>query len=326
MNKRYFEVRRDCPTCKSTDTREIYSCSFLKPPIREFLKSFYLPQGKIEFEYLKEADFVLEECNGCGTIFQKEIPNSSLMNKLYEEWIDPRKVFGLDSRKDNLSKFSYYAQEIMMIIAFFNKMPSQLKLFDFGMGWGKWCYMAKAFGCNSYGAELSKTRVEYAQSQGIRVITWDEIPDYSFDFINTEQVFEHIPEPLETLRYLKKSLKQDGLIKISVPNGEDIKRRLKIGNWMSPKGSKNSLNPVSPLEHINCFKQDSITKMADIAGLELAKMPMTSQLVYAKDWKGMKQVIKSLAKFIYGNIHGNLSQKGTYLLFRQKKNSTLLPI
>ncbi|MBA7519967.1 hypothetical protein ES705_12055 [subsurface metagenome] len=315
MNESYFEIRKHCPTCKSTNTIEIYSCSFLKSPIKEFLESFYSPQGKIEFEYLKGSNFILKECNNCGTIFQKEIPNDFLMNKLYEEWIDPEKAFESHLEKDNLSNFSYYAQEVMMVIAFFNRTPSQLKFFDYGMGWGKWCYMAKAFGCASYGTELSKTRIEYAQSQGTKVITWEEIPNYSFDFINTEQVFEHIPEPLRTLRYLKKSLKHNGLIKISVPNGKDIRRRLRIGDWMAPKGSKNSLNPVSPLEHINCFKQASIIRMADIVELELVKMPMPLQLAYTTNWNGMKQIIKNLARPIYRNLF----QGGTYLFFRPKK-------
>ena len=315
MNESYFEIRKHCPTCKSTNTIGIYSCSFLKSPIKEFLESFYSPQGKVEFEYLKRANFILKECNNCGTIFQKEIPNNFLMNKLYEEWIDPEKAFKSHLEKNNLSNFSYYAQEVMMVIAFFNRTPSQLKFFDYGMGWGKWCYMAKAFGCDSYGTELSKTRIKYAQSQGIKVITWEEIPNYSFDFINTEQVFEHIPEPLKTLRYLKKSLKHNGLIKISVPNGKDIKRRLRIGDWMAPKYSKNSLNPVSPLEHINCFKQASIIRMADIVELELVKMPMHLQLANTTNWNGMKQIIKNLARPIYRNLF----RGGTYLFFRPKK-------
>ena len=107
--------------------------------------------------------------------------------------------------------------------------------------------MAKAFVCDSYGTELSETRIKYAKSHGIKVITWDEIPNHSFDLINAERVFEHISEPLESLFHLKKSLKSGGLIKISVANGGNIKRGLRIADWTAPKGSRNSVNPVSPL-------------------------------------------------------------------------------
>jgi len=175
--------------------------------------------------------------------------------------------------------------------------------------------MAKAFGCNSYGTELSETRIKYAESHGIKVITWDEILNYSFDFINTEQVFEHIPEPLETLFHLKKSLKSEGLIKIDVPNGDDIKRRLRILDWTAPKGSRNCLNPASPLEHINCSNRTSIIRMADIAGLEIVKIPLTIQCVCSTNRKSIERTLKNILTPLYRNVF----QKGTYVFFRQKR-------
>ncbi|MBU0569137.1 methyltransferase domain-containing protein [bacterium] len=273
MIKTYFVKREFCPSCKSREYKTVYSCGFTESPIKEYLESFYSPQGQIELEYLKGAEYILDECHNCGMTYQKEIPNDFLMNKLYEEWIDSQKVFDQYEQSHNLDYYSGYAREIMMLIKYFNTVPKQLKFFDFGMGWGNWCQMAKAFGCDSYGTELSEARIEYAKSNGIKVISWIKIPNHSFDFINTDQVFEHIPDPLKTLYHLKKSLKPGGLIRISVPNGCDIKRKLRIMDWTAPKGSKNSLNSVAPLEHINCFNHSSIIRMADMAGFRLMEIP-----------------------------------------------------
>lgn len=315
MGKTYFIKRESCPGCKSRKHSIIYSCGFLESPIKEYLESFYSPQGRIEFEYLNGAEFILDECNNCGIVYQKEIPNDFLMKKLYEEWIDPQKDFNFHAQSDDLDYYSKFAQEVMMLIAYFNTIPSKLKFLDFRMGWGDWCRMVKAFACDCSGTELSEIRIEYAKSHGIKVITWDEIPAYSFDFINTEQVFEHIPAPLETLCHLKKSLKPEGLIKISVPNRGDIKRRIRILDWTAPKGSRNSLNPVSPLEHINCFNRSSIIIMADIAGLEPVKIPLCIQYAYSTNWKPIKQMLKNIAKPLYRNVF----QKSTYLYFRKKR-------
>ena len=131
----------------------------------------------------------------------------------------------------------------MQIISWFKKAPSSLKFFDFGMGWGEWALMAKAFGCRSYGAELSNICIEYAKANGINIVSWDEIPQSQFDFINTEQVFEHISNPLQTLCHLKKGLKANGLLKISVPTVNFMERRLRIMDWNSPKGARNSHKP-----------------------------------------------------------------------------------
>lgn len=191
----------------------------------------------------------------------------------------------------------------------------RLKFLDFGMAWGDWCFMANAFGIDSYGIEFSESKVNYAQSRGIKVISMVEINQHKFDFINTEQVFEHISTPLEVLALLRASLSSNGLIKISVPNGSGIIRKIKIGDFNAPKNSRNSLNPVAPLEHINCFRRISILKMAHIAGLEIVKIPIHLQLSYTCDWSGLKRIVKNILRPIYRNM------SGTYLFFRKINDS-----
>lgn len=316
MSKIWFVRREECPACASGNFRTIYQCQYDRSPIKDYLVDFYSPQGMVEFEYLKEATYILCECDVCGMIFQRDIPNEFLMERLYEHWIDPQKVFSQHSDKEGLEYYSHYAQEIMQIIAYFGKDPSSLNFLDFGMGWGEWALMAKAFGCNSFGLELSTERIHHAKLNGIRVINWDEIPQYHFDFINTEQVFEHIPEPLQTLRHLSSRLKTDGILKISVPYAADIERRLKIMDWKSQKDSKNSLNPVAPLEHINYFRRRSLSKMAVQAGLEEFLIPTKIQYRYVTDWGGAKKIAKNILRPLYRNI----LKKGNYIFLGKSTN------
>lgn len=271
----------------------------------------------MEFEYLRGATYVLCECNVCGMIFQRDIPNETLMERLYEHWMDPKKVFSRHQKQDSLEDYSYYAQEMMQIVSYFNNVPSSLSFFDFGMGWGKWALMAKAFGCESYGTELSEARIAYAKSNGIKIIKWDEIPHHRFDFINTEQVFEHIPEPLKTLRYLKTALKTDGILKVSVPTANDMERRLKIMDWKSPKGSTNSLNPVAPLEHINFFRKSSLVRMTEEAEMEEVCIPIVKQYEYTTGWRGMKKIAKNILRPIYRNV----LKRQNYIFLRNMKHA-----
>ena len=170
------------------------------------------------------------------------------------------------------------------------------------MGWSRWAAMVRAFGCQSYGSELSATRIEHARAQGLNVIGWDDIPQYRFDFINAEKVFEHIPEPLATLRHLKKALKADGLLRIHVPTAADMHRRLERMDWSAPKGSRYSLNTVAPLEHINCYRRSSLTRMAQEAGMTEVFIPMKTQYRYTTDWDGAKKIVQSLLAPIKRNL------------------------
>jgi len=58
--------------------------------------------------------------------------------------------------------------------------------------------MAAAFGCQASGPELTRKQADHARRAGVAVLTIDELPDARFDFINTEQVFEHLVDPRET--------------------------------------------------------------------------------------------------------------------------------
>jgi len=309
MNE-YFTARESCPCCKSTDSTTLYEVGYTESPMKEYLDSFYSPQGGVEYEYLEGSYYTLNICNNCGLIYQKEIPGDFLALRLYDKWIDPAKVF--ERNKDyDVRYFIRRAHEIVEVIQHFSTIPSRLAFLDFGMGLGHWCRLAQGFGCDVYGTELSQARIEYAKASGIKVISWEEIPNYRFDFVNTEQVFEHLSEPMETLVHLKRALKPGGMIKISVPNGWDIKRRLKTEDWTAPKGSRNSLNPVAPLEHINCFNHDVIVKMASRVELKLAVFPF--RLIKTGFAVSLKDSVKAIAKSYYDFL---TRKRSTYLFFR----------
>jgi 2-polyprenyl-3-methyl-5-hydroxy-6-metoxy-1,4-benzoquinol methylase len=305
MHTRRFVERKDCPTCTSQNVRGIYSCNYLNSPLKEYLESFYNPQGKIEFEYLEQAAYILNGCLDCGTIFQQSVPDEFLANKLYEEWIDPEKTFERHLERDDLNHFRRYAEEVILLIGYFGVPAFQIKMLDFGMGWGKWIAMAKAFGCDCKGLEISSSRIDFAGSQGIEVLTLKDIPPHSFDFINCEQIFEHIPQPLETLRCLQKVLKAGGMIKINVPNGSKIKPNLIKEQWASFAVSAESLNPVSPLEHINCYTRSSLIRMAAMAEMQPVDMPISLQWNSIVNVKGLKGIIKSLLRPFYVRYFSN---------------------
>lgn len=314
MSSRHFVDRKKCPACFSDGFKTIYESPLNQPPISGYLVDFYSPQGGIELEYLEGAIYSLAECDSCGLIFQEEIPNDSLMERLYERWIDPQKA--LVQHQVSLNDYSSYAQEIMQIIAYCGRSPSTLSFFDFGMGWGKWALMAKAFGCSSTGSELSDCRIKYAQSNGIKVVSWDEIPRHQFDFINTEQVFEHIPRPLDTLLHLKKALKDDGLLKISVPSDRNIRRTLAIMDWGAAKHSRNSINPIAPLEHINFFPRKTIVNMARIAGMEEIFIPLRLQYQFMTNWRRLERIRENIVLPVCRNI----LRSHNHLLFQKVKS------
>ena len=172
-----------------------------------------------------------------------------------------------------LSYFVKHARQIVGAIEYLGAAPGEMDVLDFGMGWGDWCRLARGFGCRVWGSDVSSARIAHARESAIPVLAWDEIPRRQFDLINIEQVLEHVPAPLEILLHLERGLKPAGLIRIGVPNGRGIKRRLKAWDWTAQSGSGRSLKPVIPLRHLNCFTHDALVRLAAGAGFVPVVIP-----------------------------------------------------
>jgi SAM-dependent methyltransferase len=231
------------------------------------------------------------------------------MGKLYGEWIDPDLALARTQEFDAGFYFNY-ANEMMLLLSYFGRKPKELQLLDFGMGWGKWCLMAKAFGCSVAGLELSEHRKHHAKSEAIEVLDFEQLNNRKFDFINTEQVLEHIADPLETLSKLVNALKNNGVMKVSVPNGNNIDRLLNTMDWKATKGAANSLNIIAPLEHINCFNFDSVVSMGEKCNLEVI-----NELTYANYSLSVNHGLRKNLK----NIYESYLRKDfePYVLFRK---------
>jgi predicted SAM-dependent methyltransferase len=171
--------------------------------------------------------------------------------------------------------------------------------------------MAKAYGYQVWGIELSQRRILFAREQGINIMTWSEIKNHQFHFINAEQVFEHVSRPLETLMYLVDSLQPGGLIHLSVPDGRNIEQKLAHGDWRAPKGTAWSLNPVSPLEHVNCFTHTTLIQIARRAGLQRVCIPLF-EIAASQNWSSIAAVVKNIVRPFYRNL------SGTNLLFSKE--------
>jgi len=313
MSAVYFVARDKCPACAATTIHEIYRRSYQHPPLRSFLEKAYIEVGKIEYAYLEGAEFILTQCDLCQLVFQAEVPNDELMSKIYEEWIDPALTFQHHVADQTLDYYNRVGSEVAALIAMFHQKPHTLKFLDFGMGWGEWVRLARAFGVQAMGVELSQARIQFAQSQGIPVIAWEEIGAHQFDLIYADQVFEHLAHPLETLQSLTQALKSTGLIKIGVPDGRDIQQRLQVEDWSAPKGTRNSLNATAPLEHINCFNRHALLKMGSQAGLVPLPLPLALQYTHLLLGDSLKEIIKSLGRPIVRDV----LQQGNYVLFKR---------
>jgi len=286
--------RSGCPSCAGTSWQILLREPY-EGPISSFLQQQYA--GRARPGQLADSFYELVRCRECGLAYQRTVPGEQLLNEVYEEWIPPSERERLLRARD-VYEPSYWAEQVHFLIEHLRRKPYEIRVLDFGMGWGEWANMARAFGCEVYGSELSVERLKYAHSIGIPTLDWQQIARHRFHFINTEQVFEHLLEPLATLRHLAGSLEPDGVIKISVPNSAGALRAVsRQGSFMALSAEHRMA--VQPLEHVNCFEFRTLARLAARAGLEPVRPSL--RLIYnsSSGWVSLRRALHLLARPIY---------------------------
>ena len=225
------------------------------------------------------GEYRIERCRGCGTYWQGEVPEPEILADLYGNWIEeqqPEPVGDPLATRDG--------HEILAAQSYLGKVG--LRVLDFGMGWAAWVRTAKALGCEAYGADLAGRCVDYARSQGIGT---DPV---EVDFINAEQVFEHLADPFGELLELKRILKSGGVIKVSVPSPQGMKRgieKLKAGT-----AEHADIMPIWPLEHLNCFTREGVRQLGSRVGLTAFKPSARHRWAFLKRGKpgSLKELVR----------------------------------
>jgi len=111
------------------------------------------------------------------------------------------------------------------------------RLLDIGCGNGTELYKLKKMGWETYGVEVNEEASARARSEGLSVLTGDlfkaKFPDQFFDVVRMSFVLEHLPNPRETLTEIKRILRPQGRIYISIQNTNSLNYWLFGERWFS---------------------------------------------------------------------------------------------
>lgn len=297
--------RPHCELCGHERPEELLARPYDEPPLSDHLRVYY--EGRVPADLLAGHTYQLLRCRGCSFAWQAWVPTPAAAELLYESWISPHGSL-LRKSEAEVSLFAGYARQVELMARLAGRRPHRIAVLDFGMGWGYWCLMAQAHGYRVTGVETAADRLEFARDHGIEAVAvLDELGDRRFDYINAEQVFEHVTEPLELLSALVDRLAPGGWVRLSVPNCAPPLRRVQRGRWRPED------HPLQPLEHINCFTNRTLRELAARAGLSLARQPwLPGQGLLGKSFRrGPRALLLSVAGVPYRRF------LGTTLWFRR---------
>jgi len=145
-------------------------------------------------------------------------------------------------------------------------LKSDMNVLEVGCGAGELLSLIKPYVKNVTGIEMNKGFVDYMNNElGIEAYADDiSLVDFkgrSFDVILSIMTLDHLPNPTETLRSMKRLLTKDGVVYIEVPNQEEAL------NFYLPEPSQEKFNKFFwQKAHYFYFTRDSLLKLLEKVG------------------------------------------------------------
>ncbi len=168
----------------------------------------------------------------------------------YFEW---QNQFGARSGKIEARKFA-------------NKIAQDSILLDFGCGSGN---LLNALDARvKIGLEINPHAVAHAEQLGIKVFSnISQIPSESVDHVISNHALEHVPSPLDSVKEIRRVMRNDGKLTICVP----------IDDWRRAK----KFNPVDINNHLHTWTPQLLGNLFVEAGFDAKKMEIK---ILKKSW------------------------------------------
>ncbi len=140
------------------------------------------------------------------------------------------------------------------------------KILDVGCGGGSYLYRLKQWGWKTYGVEPSETGAKQARGLGLSVhhgaLTDAQFPEAFFDVVRLSNVLEHLSDPKATLQEIRRILKTDGVVYVTVPNTRSLVFWLFQENWYA----------LDSPRHVISYCPRALQTLCDATGFEIASV------------------------------------------------------
>jgi len=152
------------------------------------------------------------------------------------------------------------------------------RLLDVGCGAGKVLALLKKMGFDTYGVENVPAVARRARALGLNVFAGEleqaRYPDGFFDVVTMEHILEHLYFPGQTLREVRRVLKDDGRLLVRVPNIECWQVRILGGDWWG----------LGPPLHVTHFSAQTLEKLLRETGFEVERFGSPGLFLEGLGW------------------------------------------
>lgn len=225
------------------------------PALRRFFCNLCSSKnGLIVFEaidYITVDRFEIVRCKQCGLVQTYPRVKSAELNKYYRSYRQ-------ESGKRFWSPIEYILNFWHLRRAgSINSIAKHGKILDIGCGRGIELQKLKELGWDVYGTEYDRSLVNMLKAKGVEPFigqVWEaKYPNHFFDAVSLWHSLEHMTDPFRVLTEVRAILKDDGTVRIAVPNWESWERKISGAGWFH-------LDVPRHLYHFSCRTLEAILR------------------------------------------------------------------
>ncbi|HEC35768.1 MAG TPA: class I SAM-dependent methyltransferase [Anaerolineae bacterium] len=212
--------------------------------------------------------FQIMRCRECGLLFLSPRPTLAEIIQYYpyEEY---RREFApaVEDESSWLRRWNR-RYSLSKLCRFIERARTGGRLLDVGCGTGNFlAQMRKRGGWEVYGLDINWEAIEYAQRRfHLRVCSGvleeAQYPSAFFDVVTLWNVLEHLHNPRQTLREVRRILHPDGILALSVPNGGSLDARLFGPYWIG----------LDPPRHLYTFTRKTLEQLLVQTGFRILQV------------------------------------------------------
>jgi 2-polyprenyl-3-methyl-5-hydroxy-6-metoxy-1,4-benzoquinol methylase len=202
-------------------------------------------------------------CEMCGFVFLYPRMTVAAEKEFYENTY--RSVYDIQNAEELWEDSIPEARK--RVRRFANLFSKDSRLLEIGCASGFFLHEVKDSVKTVTGVELTNEHINFALNKGLKVMnSLDKVPDNSYDLIFMFHVLEHVNDPIQFLKEVKKKLCERGKIIVEVPNVDDV--------LVSVYKIKNHLDFYWEIAHNYYFSRITLQKVLENAGYRCDIFPL----------------------------------------------------
>jgi 2-polyprenyl-3-methyl-5-hydroxy-6-metoxy-1,4-benzoquinol methylase len=286
---------RACPACGSQTRREIAHLA-----AEQFCKvnSTYRADFATVLDIPPDAVYPLARCAACGFVYAALLLPDEFLERVYDRVIDAEQGF-FESCSPG-----WVAHQLALGSRFLDQLQrqysekKQLKVLDFGCGYGTLVQAVSGPRISCVGFETSPKRLDYLRRQGLEACSTQEevMKNGPYHGIVLSDVLEHVLHPRETLTLCRNLLVDNGVLCVHVPNFSEERLNQELAELSFGRQTRE----LNPWEHLNYFSPASLRQMVRTAGFRLLE-PGTIDVGLRPGLRGVRRwgnAVKSMLRLL----------------------------